>query len=114
MKLHHPFLLLALLALPACGEEIPENPTWHGEVETILVANCGRCHGETKAPGAPDMMRLDQYDGAAAVAGSILTRAVDYEEIGVPQMPPDSYLSFDQKDILRLWIENGTPLGTPE
>ncbi len=45
------FLYFALLATAACAEDIPDDPTWNEDVELLLTANCGRCHGETTAPG---------------------------------------------------------------
>tara|TARA_R110002096_G_scaffold434832_1_gene658154 strand:- start:161427 stop:161783 length:357 start_codon:yes stop_codon:yes gene_type:complete len=106
-----PIALLAALFAGACAEEIPDDPTWNGEIEIMLTANCGRCHGETLAPGVPPSMRLDIYEDAFEARFSILARSVNYEEIGVSQMPPDSYLSNEQKEILGIWIENGAPLG---
>ena len=108
------FLCSALLASAGCAEDIPDDPTWNGEVELLLTANCGRCHGETTAPGAPPDLRLDTYDDAFAFRERIRARAVDYEETGARQMPPDSYLSNDQKELLGIWIDNGAPLGPVE
>ncbi len=101
--------LLCAALISGCGEEIPSDPTWVADIEIMLTANCARCHGETKAPGVPPELRLDRYDEAFDARERIRQRAVDYEEIGVRQMPPDSYLTNDQKEILGIWIENGAP-----
>ncbi|MCP4447008.1 MAG: hypothetical protein GY811_16915 [Myxococcales bacterium] len=57
-------LFSAVLATTACASDYSDEPVWDGEIETILVANCARCHGETNVPGAPDDLRRDQYAGA--------------------------------------------------
>ena len=106
--------VLALLAAGACGDDVPQSPTWFGEVQAILTSNCARCHGSVTAPGAPPNMRLDRFEDAVAFRDRIRDRAVDYETSGALQMPPDSYLSNEQKEILAIWIDNDTPKGTRE
>jgi hypothetical protein len=109
-----PIALFAALLTGGCAEDFPDDPTWNGEIEIMLTANCGRCHGEINVLGAPSNVRLDTYDGAMESLERIRARAVDYEEEGERQMPPDSYLSNEQKEILGIWIENGGPLGPSE
>ncbi len=116
---------VALLALPACADESPDDPTWFGEVQGILAANCLACHSDPSANGAPSYFRLDRFvagDGDAPeeaplsdafdMATSIVARAVDYESSGMAPMPPDSSLSKEQKAILAKWLANGAPKGT--
>ena len=113
-KLAPTIALFAALLVGGCGEEIPENPTWNGEIELMLKANCVRCHGDPRPRFVSTDLRLDTYNAAIDAIEDIRNRAVDYEEKGFRQMPPDSYLSNDQKEILGIWIDNGGPLGTPE
>ncbi len=106
-------LFLALLATSACAEEYPEEPTWNGEIELIISANCGRCHGEELHNGAPAGSRLVRFRDAMEWADRILGRTIYFEDdpFGRGQMPPDSYLTNDQKEALERWVANGMPLG---
>lgn len=103
-------LFFVLLGTSACGDEYPEEPTWEGEIREMLAANCVRCHGDVRASGS-HTFRLDVYEDVLAKLESIRIRAVDYEEEEVGQMPPNSYLTNDQKAALGRWIEDGAPRG---
>jgi len=105
---------ICVLALSGCSEDVPQDPTWFGNVQNILTANCARCHGPIKAPGVPPNLRFDRYEDSVANLDRILARAVDPEGSGATPMPPDSYLSNAQKDTLAIWIDNGGLRGTRE
>jgi hypothetical protein len=110
-------LLAPALALAACAEEAPEEPTW-ADVAPILAAHCVRCHGAPAIGGAPATFRLDRYDdvaaepdlfaaepaarrvlGAAAMAEWIAERAAD------GSMPPRFPLAQHDRDVLSRWFE---------
>jgi cytochrome c553 len=101
------FIPVVLLA--ACGEGTPAQPTWTGDVQPILVANCVRCHGGEDNSSAPKTFRLDMqedifnprqrhYVGAKGMIDFAIARA----EAG--EMPPvGPKLTDRQLEILRTW-----------
>jgi mono/diheme cytochrome c family protein len=113
----------ALVALAACGADVPDTPTYFADVQSILRANCARCHGADPADPRVAKFRLDRYvkgdattfdvyDYAIATeteAAPMIRVAVDHE---APAMPPDYALSDRQRSILARWSELGAPKGT--
>lgn len=106
---------ILLTTLAACGAEVPAQPTYFGDVQAILRANCARCHGADPIDIKVAKYRLDRYvkDDAATLdvfdyAQAIGERAVDHLE---PAMPPDYALSERQQGILARWIAAGAPKG---
>jgi hypothetical protein len=112
-----PSLLISLTVLvTACGADVPDKPTWLGDVQPIVRANCARCHGadptEEKLSRyridrsvAGDTATLDAFDKA----GDIVAHAVDHE---APVMPPDYLLTERQQEILARWAAAGAPKGS--
>jgi len=103
------------LALAACAEPVPTNPTWFADVQPILTANCGRCHGATPETEMIADFRLDRYvkDDANSLDAydyreAIQAHAVDLE---VPVMPPRGSLSDRQREILDRWVAADAPKG---
>lgn len=107
---------LAVAALGACAEPVPDAPTWFGDVQPILVANCARCHGAI--PAAPEIAgfrldryvaddadRLDAYDYRESIVASAVARLA-------PAMPPRGSLSDRQREILERWVRADAPKGT--
>lgn len=119
----HLIVTLAFLAVPlaGCGEDLVDRPTWVGEMEVLMISNCGRCHGPTlpEIPAnVPADLRLDLYQSddpsirtisTPGVHDRIRARAVDYEDTPETQMPPDSYLTNHQKELLERWLDDGAP-----
>ena len=115
--------VLAILGLSfaGCGEDLVERPTWVGEIEELMISNCGRCHGPTRPEipaNVPTDLRLDLYQSddpsirtisTPGVPDRIRARAVDYENTPETQMPPDSYLTNHQKELLERWLDDGAP-----
>jgi len=56
--------LLSATAALGCGTEqaVPEAPTWAGDVQPILRANCFHCHGATANFQMYGTMRWDVFD----------------------------------------------------
>jgi hypothetical protein len=119
-----PFLLasLALPGLGACGygiddisaSEVPDHPTFETNVRPLLHDHCTLCHGVPAKRGAPDDVRLDQYDdddhgrsGARAMAGAIL------EKVKEDEMPPAAAwgdgIGPNGKKLLDRWLADGAP-----
>lgn len=118
-------LVVLLSSLAGCDDELADNPTWRGEIEELMISNCGRCHGPTlpESPGnVPAGLRLDLYQSddpslrtisTPGVVDRIRARSIDYENTLETSMPPDSYMTKEQKDLLERWLDNGAPLGDP-
>lgn len=107
--------LAALIVAGCASPEAPAAPTYFADVQPILMANCGRCHGASPASPAAGAFRLDRYVSGDTEAPD----AFDYAEAIVrtavyqqsPAMPPDYALSDRQKDVLLRWAEAGAPKG---
>jgi hypothetical protein len=115
MTKHLPFLVM----LVACGDGVPDKPTYFVDVQPILRANCVRCHGADPADPKVATFRLDRYvsgddttfdvwDYANGDPSPIMNVAVNHE---APAMPPDYTLTDRQRDILARWITQGAEKG---
>lgn len=121
-----------LVGCPGFGSDtardgLPEQPTYSENVAAILQTNCASaCHSVPPQNGAPDYMRLDQYEdsnggtisGAGSLCCLIKFRAVDLTPSPMPP-PPRPTLSIDDTEIVRRWTLQGCrnfpaePIGTP-
>ncbi|MBK9037165.1 MAG: hypothetical protein IPL61_38960 [Myxococcales bacterium] len=115
-----PRLALALVVTSlgggACGEPVPTTPTWFADVQPIVLANCGRCHGPMPSDPRLIGIRLDRYvalDDATLDAwdyrDAIVTQAAIRE---APVMPPAYELTERQRDVLAAWAATGAVKGT--
>lgn len=112
-----PIVLAALLAAfsAACGDPVPDEPTWFADVQPLIIANCARCHGADPMQENIAGFRLDRYvagdDGtldAWDYREAIVRQAVDRQ---APAMPLTLELTDRQKEILRRWLDAGAPKG---
>ena len=55
------------------------------------------------------MEPAEHLDHLRADLDRIRARAVDYENTPDTQMPPDSYLTNHQKELLERWLDDGAP-----
>jgi hypothetical protein len=109
---------LALVLLAACGADVPDKPTWLGDVQPIVRANCARCHG---ADPAEDKLALYRLDRSVALdldtrdafdySSDIVDRAVHHV---APVMPPDYLLTDRQQETLLRWASTGALKGTDQ
>jgi hypothetical protein len=106
----------ALIAWVGCAPAIPEAPTYFGDVQPILQANCARCHGADPIEAKVAAFRLDRNvrDDARTFdvwdyRDSVIAHAVLHE---APAMPPDYLLTPRQQTLLQRWVERGAPKGT--
>jgi len=113
-------LALGLALASRRGDAAP--PTWEA-VATVLKAHCGQCHGPAlKESGlnlaSPAGLRQGSQGGPVVVphdpeASRLWQRVRDHE------MPPEEPLPAAERELLRAWIEAGTPglpaghVGTP-
>ncbi len=87
-------------ALAGCGADVPQHPTWQGDVYPILVARCTRCHNANKTPdpeslpGLPVQGNFDyaSFDDLSTTGNAPLFvgLAAKYVQANTPptQMPP--------------------------
>lgn len=102
------WIIAAVGAAGACDSAVSD-PTWVDDIQTIVQANCVRCHGDPAIGGAPQGFRLDRYDdtvhpdgwrtpGAATMAEFMAHRA------GVEgDMPPDGEMTDAQRETIANW-----------
>ena len=115
--------LLAVFLLVACGRQTyaqalvdERSDFFEKRVRPLLVARCLECHAtDTEASGG---LVLDSKagwskggDSGAAVElkdwqKSLLWTAVDYRNPKL-QMPPDTRLSEQEKEVFRIWLSTG-------
>jgi hypothetical protein len=107
-------LALALIAAAACTEPVPDAPTWFGDVQPILMANCARCHGAAADPEAPAGVRLDRYVSADADTEDAwdYQLAIDQRAAIEGTMPVDYALTTRQRELISRWVAAGAPKGT--
>jgi hypothetical protein len=128
-----PIALIALVLAIGCGTDDagpeldadaavePATYTWHQDVAPIVHGSCVTCH----VAGGIAPFALDDYEDAQPVAG-LMSFMVDGGE-----MPPwgaessddcaprhnwvkDPRLTEEQKEILRVWADEGAPEGDPD
>jgi uncharacterized membrane protein len=80
---------------------IEETPTF-AEVEPILSARCGACHGDAPLPG---LVPFPDYARAAALVERIVAR------IQAGTMPPSGLepLTSEERTLVEAWAEGGAP-----
>ncbi len=110
------FLLLLTSAGVAQDAALPVKVSFNRDVRPILSNNCFYCHGPDAGHREADLrldVREDALDSAAFVPGdptqSTLIERVMSEDPDERMPPPNSHkvLTDRQKEILRLWIEQG-------
>ena len=109
--------LVAVLPAPATAE-VPENPTFHKDVEPIFQRSCQVCH----RPNNMAPMSLMSYQETRPWARSIKNKVEVREmppwhidpKVGVQGFKNDRSLSDDEIETIGLWVDNGAPRGNPE
>jgi len=117
-------LAVGLLGCPGFGDQTLEDlaappeapPSWDDGVAQILAANCGGCHTDPPAGGAPPGFRLDKYttadvddgglEGAFEKRARIFARVVSEDPSA---MPPGGGLSLELRSIIGEWVMSGAP-----
>lgn len=111
MRIARPIGLVGfvLLALPVSGAEPPSYDT---DIAPLFKRHCVKCHGPVQREGQlnlsqPGGLVRGGANGAAVIAhdaeGSLIWQRVSSDE-----MPPESPLSADEKELLKKWIVDGT------
>lgn len=122
MKRHTLGVLLlvaaALVMVPSpSAAEVPENPTFHKDIEPILQRSCQVCH----RPNNMAPMSLMSYQETRPWARSIRNKVEVREmppwhidpKVGVQSFKDDTSLSDDQIATISRWVDNGAPRGNP-
>ncbi|MBG81550.1 MAG: hypothetical protein CMJ39_12695 [Phycisphaerae bacterium] len=107
-------LLCLMLNVPVT-QAIPDEavPTWHGEIEKIIVAHCAGCHQQAGSAPFP----LTTYEEVSARSAFI--EAVVQAGLMPPWLPSDHGLplrgsrglSDSQIELVSRWIQGGKPKG---
>jgi hypothetical protein len=107
--------LLVIIAFGFLLSDTAAQPTWSGDVASIVYKHCTACH----RPGEIGPMSLTNYEEARDWAGTI--KYVTSQKI----MPPwkadpsyahyldENYLTDSQIKTLADWVDGGTPEGNP-
>ena len=112
-------LLAGVLAVPAFAvAEVPDNPTFHKDIEPILQRSCQVCH----RPNNMAPMSLMSYQEARPWARSIRAKVEAREmppwhidpKVGVQGFKNDKSLTEDEILTIGGWVDNGAPRGNPE
>ena len=112
-----------ILSFRPCGQAEAAELDYNRDIRPILADNCFRCHGPDKA-ARKSGLRLDLREESVKLAKSglapvvpgqpdqseLLRRIFTLEQDDV-MPPPDSHrsLSDAQKQMIKLWIEQGAP-----
>jgi tetratricopeptide (TPR) repeat protein len=109
-------LAAAVVLLSAGCSDSPPSPTFNRDIAPIVYEHCAPCH----RPGASGPFSLLTYSDLRRHAGEVV------EATGTRFMPPwlpltgltelqgERRLTDRQIEILRLWLEQGTPEGDPD
>lgn len=83
------------------------------QVLEILDARCTRCHGPTPANGAPEGIRLDQFDDSADALGiqTLMPLILAHTESGMmpPIGEPEAPFPDSERAVLEAWFGAGMP-----
>ncbi|HEY3391603.1 MAG TPA: DUF1549 domain-containing protein, partial [Lacipirellulaceae bacterium] len=112
---HAAACLYLMWSAPACTCGAAPTVSYDRDIRPILSDKCFRCHGPDAEARQADL-RLDTRGGlteSVVVPGnpeeSELIARITSDDADVRMPPPDSKLtlSSEQKDLLRLWIDEG-------
>lgn len=107
------FLLLVFFSTIFVSKTFSQAYTWTENVACILYTNCTSCHN----PGGIGGFSLLTYTDAVSWASEIRTQVASGH---MPPWPPDRgyarhayerYLTYDEKNIILDWCDNGVPEG---
>ena len=107
---------LATFCMAAWADE----PVFEKNIRPILVAKCGKCHGEATREANLDLRTVAALrrggDSGPAIASGAPSQGALWERIEEGDMPPDDQppLTKAERDVIRLWLQQGAKSdGTP-
>ena len=112
------FTLAAVIVMTVptlASAEVPDNPTFHKDIEPILQRSCQVCH----RPNNMAPMSLMNYQETRPWARSIRTKVEAREmppwhvdpKVGLQGFKNDRSLTDDEIDTIGVWVDAGAPRG---
>jgi cytochrome c553 len=110
--------LVLFIAIPAAQADNDPESLFETHVRPLLVRTCFRCHGGEKTAlglrvDSREALLAGGKNGPAVVPGkpeqSRLLSAIEYQDDGDLQMPPDGKLPAETIAAVALWIKLGAP-----
>jgi hypothetical protein len=95
---------------------VVSNFTFHQDVQPILAAKCGQCHGDGGVAGLP-LMRFEEARAASWPIRQALMadRMPPWSAVaGDTPLKGSSALTAREMNVLMTWAAGGTPAGTPQ
>ena len=111
-------VMIFLTASAIASAEVPDNPTFHKDIEPILQRACQICH----RPNNMAPMSLMNYQETRPWARSIRAKVESREmppwhidpKVGIQEFKDDRSLSDDEIATISAWVEAGAPRGNIE
>ena len=111
-------VMIFLATSCTASAEVPDNPTFHKDIEPILQRACQVCH----RPNNMAPMSLMNYQETRPWARSIRAKVEAREmppwhidpKVGIQEFKDDRALSDDEIATISAWVEAGAPRGNIE
>ena len=111
-------VMIFLTASAIASAEVPDNPTFHKDIEPILQRACQICH----RPNNMAPMSLMNYQETRPWARSIRAKVESREmppwhidpKVGIQEFKDDRSLTDDEIATISAWVEAGAPRGSIE
>ena len=111
-------VMIFLTASAIASAEVPDNPTFHKDIEPILQRACQVCH----RPNNMAPMSLMNYQETRPWARSIRAKVESREmppwhidpKVGIQEFKDDRSLTDDEIATISAWVEAGAPRGSIE
>ena len=105
-------LLGIFLALPVDAAMGAEPARFDREIAPLFKRHCVKCHGPAKQEGKLNLATAGGLLRGGAQGGAIVPHDAEasliWQRVNSEEMPPDSPLSHDDKQLLKQWIIAGT------
>ncbi len=111
-------VMIFLTTLGTASAEVPDNPTFHKDIEPILQRSCQVCHRPNNMAPMSLMSYQETRPWARSIRGAVETRRmppwhVD-PKVGIQNFKNDRSLTDDEIATISAWVEAGAPRGNIE
>tara|TARA_R110002095_G_scaffold177848_1_gene155202 strand:+ start:340 stop:3435 length:3096 start_codon:yes stop_codon:yes gene_type:complete len=114
--IRHLLLLVIVFGLPSgfvSAAERSEPDALTSQVLEIMKSHCGKCHGPVRPKSGLMLMNLGGIsrggeEGRVVIPGQIEKSSL-WLRVRDNEMPPETPLDEDEKELIRRWIEKGAP-----